>query len=82
MPVSKQFPSTRATRLLAVLMRQPLGYSIARQSGSDRRLTSPDYPPLTFAFHCGQELSAGLIRKILVKDVGLTVDQALDVLEG
>jgi predicted RNA binding protein YcfA (HicA-like mRNA interferase family) len=32
------FPSMKAKRLLAVLERQPLGYSVVRQSGSHRRM--------------------------------------------
>ncbi|MBS1888937.1 MAG: type II toxin-antitoxin system HicA family toxin [Actinobacteria bacterium] len=59
------FPSMKARRLLAVLERQPLGYEVVRQSGSHRRMQSPDHPPLIFAFHNGATIPAGLVRKIL-----------------
>ena len=74
------FPSMKARRLLAVLERQPLGYRIVRQSGSHRRLESPDFPPLTFAFHDKATIPAGLVRKILIRDVGLVEEQARKLL--
>ena len=46
-----RFPSVKARRLLAVLMREPLAYRVVRQSGSHRRLVSDRYPPITFASH-------------------------------
>ncbi len=74
------FPSMKAKRLLAVLERKPLGYRVARQSGSHRRMESPDYPTLTFAFHDKATIPAGLVRKILVRDVGLAEDEARKLL--
>ena len=68
------FPSVKARRLLAVL---ETWYS---QSGSHRRMQSPDHPPLTFAFHDGATIPAGLVRKILVKDVGLDEGEARKLL--
>ena len=74
------FPSIKARRLLAVLERQPLGYRIVRQSGSHRRLESADFPPLTFSFHDKATVPSGLVRKILVRDVGLDEEQARKLL--
>lgn len=74
------FPSMKARRLLALLQREPLGYRVVRQSGSHRRLESPNHPPLTFAFHDGATLPGGLVRKILTKDVGLADEQARKLL--
>jgi len=74
------FPSIKAKRLLAVLERQPLGYRVVRQSGSHRRMQSPDRPPLTFAFHDKATVPAGLVRKILVRDVGLDEEEARKLL--
>jgi predicted RNA binding protein YcfA (HicA-like mRNA interferase family) len=65
---------------LAVLERNPLGYRIVRQSGSHRRLEAPDCPPLTFAFHDNATIPASLVRKILVRDVGLAEDEARKLL--
>jgi predicted RNA binding protein YcfA (HicA-like mRNA interferase family) len=73
-------PSMEAKRLVAVLERQPLGYEIVRQSGLHRRMQSPDHPPLTFAFHDGATIPAGLVRKILIKDVGLDEKEARKLL--
>jgi predicted RNA binding protein YcfA (HicA-like mRNA interferase family) len=74
------FPSMKAKRLLAVLERKPLGYRVARQSGSHRRMESLDYPPLTFAMHDKATIPAGLVRKILVRDVSLAEDEARKLL--
>jgi predicted RNA binding protein YcfA (HicA-like mRNA interferase family) len=70
----------KARRLLAVPERQPLGYEVVRQSGSHRRMQSLDHPPLTFAFHDGATIPAGLVRKILVKDIGLDEEEARKLL--
>jgi predicted RNA binding protein YcfA (HicA-like mRNA interferase family) len=75
------FPSLKAKRLLAVLYRKPLEYHISRQEGSHRKLVSPHgYPELMFSFHDNVTVPPGAVRKILVKDVGLSEQQALDLL--
>jgi len=43
---------------------------------------SDRYPDLHLAFHDGQEIPPGLVRKILVRDVGLSVAEALSHLGG
>jgi predicted RNA binding protein YcfA (HicA-like mRNA interferase family) len=75
-----QFPSMKARRLLALLQREPLGYRVVRQSGSHRRLESPRYPSLTFAFHDGATVPGGLVRKVLTRDVGLADEEARKLL--
>jgi predicted RNA binding protein YcfA (HicA-like mRNA interferase family) len=71
----------RSTELLAILMRQPLSYEIARQRGSHRHLrSSAGYPDLLFAWHDGVTLPPGLVRKVLVKDVGLSIEEALKLI--
>ena len=59
-----------------ILERQPLSYRVVRRSGSHRRLKAPGRPPLTFAFHDRETIPAGLVRKILVRDVGLGEGEA------
>ena len=73
-----QFPSLKARQLLAILSREPLAYAVVRQQGSHRRLQSTNgYPPLSFAWHDGATIPPGLVRKVLVKDVGLSEAAAL-----
>ena len=43
-------------------------------------MRSPVYPPLTFAFHDKATIPAGLVRKILIKDIGLAEDEARKLL--
>jgi predicted RNA binding protein YcfA (HicA-like mRNA interferase family) len=68
----------KARQLLAVLSRPPLRYRVVRQTGSHRLLRSAaGYPPLTFAWHDGATVAPGLVRKVLVRQVGLSVQEAL-----
>ena len=63
------------------LLETQLGYAVDRQRGSHKRMVSTlGHPPLTFAFHDGVEIPKGLVRKILVKDVGLTLEAAAQLL--
>ena len=75
-----QFPSMKARSLPAVLMRAPLGYGIRRQRGSHRILVAPGRPRILFAFHDRQTIPPAIVRKILVSDVGLEEEEALDLL--
>jgi predicted RNA binding protein YcfA (HicA-like mRNA interferase family) len=64
-----------------LLERAPLSYSVARQKGSHATWHSTaGYPVLHTAFHDKHQVAPGLIRKILTKDVGLTVEEALALL--
>jgi predicted RNA binding protein YcfA (HicA-like mRNA interferase family) len=74
------FPSMKAKRLLAVLMREPLNYRIVRQRGSHRWLAAPGRPSFTFGFHDRDEVQPHKVRKVLVEDAGLDEDEALDLL--
>ena len=77
---SHRFPSLKAKQLFAILQREPLAYRVVRRKGSHRHVWSKRYPPLTFAFHDNQTIPSGLVRKILVKDVGLTAEEAAAIL--
>jgi hypothetical protein len=43
-------------------------------------MQSPTHPPLTFAFHDKATIPAGLVRKILIRDVGLDEEEARKLL--
>ncbi len=49
-----QWPSVKAKRLLAALLR--LGWQIKRQSGSHKTLARSGWPDFVFAFHDGDEI--------------------------
>jgi predicted RNA binding protein YcfA (HicA-like mRNA interferase family) len=66
---------------MLALLRRKLGYEIVRQRGSHRRLAAEGRPVLTFAFHDSVSLSPGEVRDILVKQVGLSQDEALMVVK-
>jgi len=52
------WPSTRARRVLAALLR--IGWTLKRQSGSHRTLSRDGWPDLVFAFHDSEEIETGL----------------------
>lgn len=75
--MSSQFPAIKATKLIALLRREPLAYEIVRQKGSHRKLRSRNgHPDIGFSFHDGVTLPGGLVRKVLVGEVGLSEDEA------
>jgi predicted RNA binding protein YcfA (HicA-like mRNA interferase family) len=72
------FPSLTGRQLLRRLY--SLGYEVERTKGSHRRLRCEGRPPLTFAFHDKATVPPGVVRRILVRDVGLTVEEALEAI--
>jgi len=79
--MAQQFPSMKAKKLLAVLMRKPLSYRIVSQHGtSHRKLRSAKYPPIIFAFHDGSDIPDYIVKDILINQVGLAEQEALNLL--
>jgi predicted RNA binding protein YcfA (HicA-like mRNA interferase family) len=70
----------KARHLLRILKSEPLNYRQVRRSGSHRRLEALGRKPLSFSFHDGQTIPPGLVRKILVDDVGLAEHEARKLL--
>jgi predicted RNA binding protein YcfA (HicA-like mRNA interferase family) len=66
-----QWPSTRAKRVLAALLR--IGWTIKRQTGSHRVLTRPNWPDFVFAFHDQEEIGPRMLARI-AKRTGLEPD--------
>ena len=73
------YPSMKSSDLLHILAH--LGYIEDRRVGSHRRLKANGRPDLTFAFHDGQTVPPGLVRKIVAKDVGLSEDEIREILK-
>lgn len=71
-----RFPSLKARKLMSILMAEPLGYRVVRQNGSHRRIEAPDHQPLIFAFHDRDTIPPGMVRKILMEQVGLDENDA------
>jgi predicted RNA binding protein YcfA (HicA-like mRNA interferase family) len=60
-----------------------LGFVTLRQKGSHRQMYCEETGrQITVSAHDGRELSPTVVKKILVKDVGLSEDEALDELSG
>jgi len=64
------------------LLHRELGYRVARQKGSHRKLVVEGRPELTFAFHDRRSLTPVEVRDILVKQAGLSIEEALKVVRG
>ncbi|WP_460830785.1 type II toxin-antitoxin system HicA family toxin [Nocardioides hungaricus] len=56
-----------------------LGYTITRQRGSHRQMDAPGLGRVVFAFHDGDEIGPAMVRDILVKQVGLSLERAKEV---
>jgi len=63
-----QWPSTKARRVLAALLRA--GWQIKRQSGSHRTLSRRGWPDFVFAFHDADEIGPKMLTRI-AKHTGL-----------
>jgi predicted RNA binding protein YcfA (HicA-like mRNA interferase family) len=57
-----QWPTTRAKRVLAALLR--IGWSVKRQSGSHRTLSRPGWADVVFAFHDKEEIGPRMLARI------------------
>jgi len=56
------WPSTRASRALAALLR--IGWSVKRQSGSHRIPQRSGWPDFVLAFHDGEEIGPRMLARI------------------
>lgn len=64
-----QWPSVKAKRLLAALLR--LGWQIKRQSGSHKTLSRNGWPDFVFAFDDGDEIGPKMLARV-AKHTGLS----------
>jgi predicted RNA binding protein YcfA (HicA-like mRNA interferase family) len=64
-----QWPSTRARRVLAALLR--IGWSVKRQTGSHKVLERIGWSDYVFAFHEDDEIGPRMLARI-AKHTGLT----------
>jgi predicted RNA binding protein YcfA (HicA-like mRNA interferase family) len=79
-PVAPAFKALKARKMRTLLERE-LGYYVAsNKGGSHRKYRHETRPPVTLAFHDGDEIGPALVRDILVKQVGLTMDEAKEVM--
>ena len=65
------WPSTRAKRVLAALLR--IGWTIKRQVGSHRVMARPGFSDFAFAFHDNEEIGPRMLARI-AKHTGLKPD--------
>jgi len=75
---SDGFPSMKARAMLRLLY--SCGYQAEHKGGSHRRLTCDGRPTLVFAYHDKAEIAPGVVRSILIKQVGLSREEALKVI--
>ena len=65
------WPSTRARRVLAALLR--IGWAVKRQSSSHRTLARAGWADFVFAFHEDEEIGPRMLARI-AKRTGLRPD--------
>lgn len=69
-------------RRLRTLLQRSLGYAENKaksKGGSHRHLEAPGRPDIIFAFHDGVEVGGSVVRTILVRQAGLTLEEAKEV---
>jgi len=66
--------SVKARQLLAALLR--IGWTVAWQRGSHRRLKRPGWANYSFAFHDSDEVGSGLLAQV-AKKTGLRPEDLL-----
>jgi len=65
-----QFPSLKAKKMLAILMRSPLNYRATACKGSHRSLKwASGYPDIGFSFHDKATIPGFIVRDMLVNRV-------------
>ena len=64
-----QWPSTKARRVLAALLR--IGWDVKRQSGSHKTLARIGWPDVVFAFHDGDEIGPRMLAR-MARQTGLS----------
>ena len=57
-----QWPATRASRVLAALLR--IGWMVKRTTGSHRVLARDGWPDVVFAFHDSEEIGPRMLPRI------------------
>ena len=72
----------KAKDLMALLQREPLGYRQKRRSGSHRILVADGRGQILFSAHDGVTVPPRIVRQFLVKQAGLTEEDALKLLRG
>jgi predicted RNA binding protein YcfA (HicA-like mRNA interferase family) len=65
------WPSTRASRVFAALLR--IGWRVKRQTGSHATLERPGWPDFVWAFHESAEIGPRMLARI-AKRTGLEPD--------
>lgn len=73
------WPSLGAKKMLRFLKRE-LGYEVISQEGSHRKLASDGRPTIVFAFHDNATVAPRTVREILVRQVGLSLEEAEKVI--
>ncbi len=64
-----QWPSSKAKRVLAALMK--IGWSLKRQTGSHKTLARDGWADFVFSFHDGDEIGPRMLARI-AKNTGLS----------
>ena len=65
-------PVLSGKELIKIL--ESLGFTLVRIKGSHHRLRHPDGRVTTVPVHAGENISTGLLRKIVRDDLGMSMD--------
>ncbi len=71
-------PVIPARKLVRALTK--LGFEEVRSCGSHHRFIHSDGRKTTVPIHTGRDVPRGLLRKIVTKDIGITMDEFVAIL--
>ncbi len=74
----KNLPSLKSSEVIKIL--EKIGFKKLRQKGSHVILFNSKLNKLTVVpFHKGKEIKKSLLRKIIIEDCGLTIEEFLNI---
>ncbi|MFH1050567.1 MAG: type II toxin-antitoxin system HicA family toxin [bacterium] len=72
----RNYPVISGKNLIKIL--KSLGFEVVRINGSHHRLKHPDGRITTIPVHGNNDLPKGLIRKIIIEDLEMELDEIFD----
>ena len=72
------YPSKKASEMMRIL--KGLGYVTKRQNGSHRHMECEGRGKVLFSYHDGATIPPGVVRKLLTTTVGLSEQEAAELL--
>ena len=77
--MSNELPVVSGKQMIKLL--EKLGFRVVRIEGSHHRLHHPDGRVTTVPVHKNEDISRGLIHKIITEDVGISINEYIKLVK-